>query len=354
MEQDDDSYSDLDNLEGSHFEAAGCAAEAAGSDDEDEVNPLTLPNPRQEEYHPDVSELSSLDDGIQELPIQQMASDSEAEAASEDSFEDRPSNKHQEYDWIYNRDTPVSCPNSVVSHTPCHYWPHETYDPEFGEHRANQRPPSPPFAPPYASVNDVQYAHTFNPNDYVFVKYDKKELFHFLNEYKEWHVSTDRLYTITVRPDDYPTQFANKNLHHPSMITRKSGAYLPSGFKETHMDLIISKVWRRFGHYRHKNIYILVRTKLAMFCYPIDQSTCYNMTPRQAVWQTGSHEQIKAVYAFTPSGYWKWDVDHISQVIININKVVWKDWILHRKPEDKNVYHVFNVDKNDEFNGIPI
>ncbi|KAL0060989.1 hypothetical protein AAF712_012220 [Marasmius tenuissimus] len=113
MEQADDSYSDLDYLEGSdleRFEAAGHAAEAAGSDDEDEVNPLTLPNPRQEEYHPDVSELSSPDDGvpssgelphlvrrsqaqvyesqIQELPIQQMASDSEAEAASEDSFED--------------------------------------------------------------------------------------------------------------------------------------------------------------------------------------------------------------------------------------------------------------------------
>ncbi|KAJ8089945.1 hypothetical protein PM082_018523 [Marasmius tenuissimus] len=78
------------------------------------------------------------------------------------------------------------------------------------------------------------------------------------------------------------------------------------------------------------------------------------MTPRQAVWQTSSHEQIKAVYAFAPSGYWKWDVDHISQVIININKVIWKDWILHRKPEDKYVYHVFNVDKNDEFNRMPI
>ncbi|KAJ8085884.1 hypothetical protein PM082_004703 [Marasmius tenuissimus] len=67
MEQDNDSYSDLDNLEGSdleHFEAAGRAAEAAGSDDEDEVYPLTLPNPRQKEYHPDVSELSSPDDGV--------------------------------------------------------------------------------------------------------------------------------------------------------------------------------------------------------------------------------------------------------------------------------------------------
>ncbi|KAL0058441.1 hypothetical protein AAF712_014885 [Marasmius tenuissimus] len=422
MEQDDDSYSDLDNLEGSDLECF----EAAGSDDEDEVYPLTLPNPRQEEYHPDVSELSSPDDGvpssgelphlvrrsqaqvyesqIQELPVQQMASDSEAEVASEDSFEARPSNsteasvpwkysppvrtrsrqreeysglsvlevsqsdlamlfnqptdqgveEPQEHGSVYDPDAPVSRPNSLLCHTPDQYWPHETYDPEFGEHWANQRPPSPPFAPPYASVNDVRYDHTFDPNDYVFVKYDKKELFRFLNEYKEWHLSTDRLYTITVRPNDYPTQFANENLHHPSMITRKSGAYLPSGFKETYMDLIIGKVWRRFGHYRHKNIYILVCTKLAMFCYPIDRSTCYNMTPRQAVWQTSSHEQIKAVYVFTPSGYWKWDVDHISQVIMNINKVVWKDWILHRKPEDKNVYHVFNVDKNDEFNGIPI
>ncbi|KAJ8093318.1 hypothetical protein PM082_020804 [Marasmius tenuissimus] len=161
------------------------------------------------------------------------------------------------------------------------------------------------------------------------------------------------MYEIAVRPYDYPTEFANENLHHPAMLTRKSGMYLPSGYKEDHMDHIIEKVWRRFGHYRHKNIYILVRTKLAMFCYPIDQSTCYNMTPRQAVWQVEDNTQIKAVYAFTPSGYWKWDVDHISQVIININKVVWKDWILFRKSEDKNVYHVFKVDKEDEFHGMP-
>ncbi|KAJ8089237.1 hypothetical protein PM082_014485 [Marasmius tenuissimus] len=430
MEQADDSYSDLDYLEGSdleRFEAAGRAAEAAGSDDEDELYSLTLPNPRQEEYHPDVSELSSPDDGvpssgelphfvrssqaqvhesqIQELPVQQMASDSEAEVASEDSFEAQPSNsteasvpwkyspsirtsagallsegysglsvlevsqsdlarlfnqptdqgvkEPQEHGSVYDPDAPVSRPNSLLCHTPDQYWPDETYDPELGEHWANQRPPSPPFAPPYASVNDVRYNHTFDPNDYVFVKYDKKELFRFLNEYKEWHVITDRMYKIAVRPYDYPTQFANKNLHHPAMLTRKSGMDLPSGYEEDHMDHIIEKVWRRFGHYRHKNIYILIHTKLAMFCYPIDRSTCYNMTPRQAVWQVEDNTQIKAVYVFTPSGYWKWDVDHISQVIININKVVWKDWILFRKTEDKNVYHVFKVDKEDEFHGMP-
>ncbi|KAJ8090622.1 hypothetical protein PM082_018179 [Marasmius tenuissimus] len=431
MEQDDDSYSDLDHLEGSdleHFEAAGRAAEAAGSDGEDEVYPLTLPNPQQEDYHPDVSELSSPDVGvpssgelphlvprsqvqvhesqIQELPVHQMASNSESEVASEDSYRykssegidfnmpqtisppvrtsasalpsegysglsvlevsqsdlarlfnqptDQGVKEPQEYDWIYDPDTPVSRRDSVVSHTPHQYWPHETYDPKFGENWANQRPSSPPFAPPYASVNDVCYSHTFDPNDYVFVKYDKKELFRHLNKFTERHVNTDRLRTIMVRPDDYPVQFANKNLHHPSMITRKSGAYLPSGFEEVHMDHIISKVWRRFGLYRHTNIYILVCTKFAMFCYPIDRSTCYNMTPRQAVWQIDSHQQIKAVFAFTPSGYWKWDVDHISQVIINIHKVVWKDWILHRKPGDKDVYDIFNVDKDNEFNRIPI
>ncbi|KAL0062385.1 hypothetical protein AAF712_010731 [Marasmius tenuissimus] len=67
MEQDDDSYTDLDYLEGSdleHFEAAGQVAEAAGSDKEDEVYTLTIPKPQQEDYHPDVSELSSPDNGV--------------------------------------------------------------------------------------------------------------------------------------------------------------------------------------------------------------------------------------------------------------------------------------------------
>ncbi|KAJ8092364.1 hypothetical protein PM082_023819 [Marasmius tenuissimus] len=100
------------------------------------------------------------------------------------------------------------------------------------------------------------------------------------------------------------------------MLTRKLGMYLPSGYEGDHMDHIIDKVWRRFSHYRHKNIYILVHTKLSMFCYPIDRSTCYNMTPRQAVWQVEDNTQIKA-------------------------------------SKDKDVYHVFKVDKDDEFHGMP-
>ncbi|KAJ8092363.1 hypothetical protein PM082_023818 [Marasmius tenuissimus] len=102
MEQDDDSYSDLDHLEGSDlecFEATGRAAEAAGSDDEDEVYSLTLPNPRQEEYHPDVSELSSPDDGVPssgELP--HLVRRSQAQI-----YEERPSKgTNNSVPWKYS------------------------------------------------------------------------------------------------------------------------------------------------------------------------------------------------------------------------------------------------------------
>ncbi|KAJ8093241.1 hypothetical protein PM082_020727 [Marasmius tenuissimus] len=70
-------------------------------------------------------------------------------------------------------------------------------------------------------------------------------------------------------------------------------------------------------------IFIIIQTTTRVVVYPILHCACHNLTPRHALYLQNIREPILTVCTFSQTRFWTWDVQHLSEAILEINTTNW-------------------------------
>ncbi|KAK1225429.1 hypothetical protein PQX77_011636 [Marasmius sp. AFHP31] len=205
-----------------------------------------------------------------------------------------------------------------------------TYDEEFAKHD--------PWEP------QDNKSHTFDPADYHRYDYNQGVVFNFLNAYKLENQKRRMGYMI-LEHSKYPKKFNGIFLDHPKTIIEIGKGHNSRVLQHIRNDELMNQLVRSAAKGKELTrdyVNIMVHTETNVCIYQIDRQACHNLTPRAAAWMKHMDGRIIKVAVYTSKNYWFWDLQHLSQVIDEINVENWRS-VVNGKPHVKDIYQAFGL-----------
>ncbi|KAJ8073683.1 hypothetical protein PM082_011961 [Marasmius tenuissimus] len=222
---------------------------------------------------------------------------------------------------------------------------------EFEEGEVVEQPPIPttsqwpphdvndpyaPWAPPLPeSVPDI-YFPTFAPSNFPYTPANQQSISQFLILYTQENVRN--MGRSKLRRSQYPTTICDIRLPLPIDVPFRGAT--SNWEDETRYREIMDIVKRR--NISPEFIFIMIWTTTRVVVYPILHRACHNLTPRHALYLQNICEPILTVRAFSQTRFWTWDVQHLSEAILEINTTNWVK-IVEAHPECVSVLEVFRI-----------
>ncbi|KAK1221508.1 hypothetical protein PQX77_015684 [Marasmius sp. AFHP31] len=217
----------------------------------------------------------------------------------------------------------------IKSTCPIEEW-HVTYNEEFAKHD--------PWEP-----KDNE-SHTFDPADYHRYDFNQGVVFNFLNAYKLEN-QRKRMGCMILERSKYPKKFNGIFLDHPKNLIEQKKGNNSRVLQHIRHDELMNQSMQSAAKGKELTrdyVNIMVRTKTNVCTYQIDCQACHKLTPRAAAWMAHMDGRIIKVAAYTSKKYWFWDLQHLSQVIDEINIEDWKS-VVNGKPYAKDIYQAFGL-----------